>query len=190
MSKTVKRVSKTVKRVMRVMMVGLVAMLGAKAEAHYYAFKGKAKYCSVCVESELAKHEEHPNNPATDIVTHTEHAEFCVTTTPADVSCPPGTQLNSPAQVKVPLVVRKQIVTTEDVTKVEGVIDTSGFCKGFSPLHALIRKMKVKIKTYACANSDCEPVSKLEGTCRLPRKYGFSDVGAPYNCSWQLPWTY
>ena len=47
MSKTVKRVSKTVKRVMRVMMIGLVAMLGAKAEAHYIVVKGKVKFCSI-----------------------------------------------------------------------------------------------------------------------------------------------
>ena len=31
--------SKTVKRAMRVMMIGLVALLGAKAEAHYYVVR-------------------------------------------------------------------------------------------------------------------------------------------------------
>jgi hypothetical protein len=39
---------KTVKSAMRVMMVGLVAMLGFKAEAHYVVVNGKAKYCSGC----------------------------------------------------------------------------------------------------------------------------------------------
>jgi hypothetical protein len=39
--------SKTVKRTMRVMMAGLVAMLGANAEAHYYVAAGKYKYCSL-----------------------------------------------------------------------------------------------------------------------------------------------
>ena len=41
MSKTVKRVSKTVKRVMTVMMIGLVAMLAAKVEAHWVVVKGR-----------------------------------------------------------------------------------------------------------------------------------------------------
>jgi hypothetical protein len=38
---------KTVKRAMRVIMIGLVAMLGANAEAHYYMVAGKYKYCSL-----------------------------------------------------------------------------------------------------------------------------------------------
>ena len=32
---------KTVKRAMRVMMIGLVALLGANAEAHYYVVSGQ-----------------------------------------------------------------------------------------------------------------------------------------------------
>ena len=41
------------KTVMRVMMIGLVAMLGAKAEAHYFIVGGKVKYCSVCVDVDV-----------------------------------------------------------------------------------------------------------------------------------------
>ena len=48
MSKTVKRVSKTVKTVMTVTIIGLVAMLGAKAEAHTRIINGKPRVCSVC----------------------------------------------------------------------------------------------------------------------------------------------
>ena len=39
--------SKTVSGVMRVMMIGMVAMLGAKAEAHYIVVRGSYKYCSL-----------------------------------------------------------------------------------------------------------------------------------------------
>ena len=37
--------SKTVKRVMTVMMIGLVAMLGAKVEAHFKKVGGTAYWC-------------------------------------------------------------------------------------------------------------------------------------------------
>ena len=79
------------KTVMRVMMIGLVAMLGAKAEAHYYVVAGKAKYCSVCVDAELAEHEEHSVNPTTLTevpALHSEKVEFCVTTKSIDILCP------------------------------------------------------------------------------------------------------
>jgi hypothetical protein len=35
------------------MMIGLVALLGAKAEAHYVYVSGKYKYCSICVDAKL-----------------------------------------------------------------------------------------------------------------------------------------
>jgi hypothetical protein len=54
---------KTVKRAMRVMMIGLVAMLGAKAEAHYYIVGGKVKYCSVCVDVASINHDPTPPHP-------------------------------------------------------------------------------------------------------------------------------
>ena len=60
MSKTVKRVSKTVKTVMTVTMIGLVAMLGAKAEAHTRIINGKPRVCSVCDDD--ATVEEVPAN--------------------------------------------------------------------------------------------------------------------------------
>ena len=47
--------SKTVKRAMRVMMIGLVALLGANAEAHYYVAAGKYKYCSLHCIVDLRK---------------------------------------------------------------------------------------------------------------------------------------
>ena len=46
---------KTVKSAMRVMMVGLVALLGANAEAHYVVVSGKYKYCSLHCIVDLRK---------------------------------------------------------------------------------------------------------------------------------------
>jgi hypothetical protein len=48
--------SKTVKRAMRVMMVGLFALLGAKAQAHYVFVFGKYKYCSICLDPATDDH--------------------------------------------------------------------------------------------------------------------------------------
>ena len=76
------------KTVMRVMMIGLVAMLGAKAEAHYFIVGGKAKYCSVCVDVNLT----HDEMPPLD---HPEEVEFSLTTTSVDILCPNGTLITS-----------------------------------------------------------------------------------------------
>ena len=43
-------------------MVGLVALLGAQAEAHYIVVGGTPKRCSHCVEAELEKHDSHKDD--------------------------------------------------------------------------------------------------------------------------------
>ena len=182
---------------MRVMMIGVVAMLGTKVEAHYYAFKGKAKYCSVCVDAELADHEEHAVN-LTNLIEvpalHREKVEFCVTTESIDILCPSKAK-RVWKRVRLP-VVRQLIVP--DATTVQGIVSddslkTPDLCQGLLPDAVLIRAMELKIKTYACAILDlkkCESVSELKGRCRLSTTYGFSDVGSPYDCSWGLPQIY
>lgn len=81
--------SKTVKRVMRIMMVGLVAMLGAKAEAHYFWFFGKIKFCSVCLD------------PGTD----DQGNDLSLTDVPADLNDP-----SKPAPAVVELSVKAKLV--------------------------------------------------------------------------------
>lgn len=192
------------KTVMRVMMIGLLAMLGAKAEAHYYVVAGKAKYCSVCVDAELAEHEEHPINPATqtkEFAPHNEEVEFCVTTKSVDIMCP----LSGAKRmwVEQPLVIRKPIgpddITGITTAQVEGVftslplVETHDFCQGEGPpIAVLIRAMKVEIKTHACGildRTNCEAVSFVTGKCRLPEEYGLPNVppGTLYDCSWRWP---
>jgi hypothetical protein len=56
--------SKTVKRAMRAMMIGLVALLGAEAEAHYYVASGKYKYCSLHCAVQLTEVPDPISNPA------------------------------------------------------------------------------------------------------------------------------
>ncbi len=125
MSKTVKRVSETVKRVMRVMMVGLIAMLGAKAEAHYYVIGGIPKRCSHCVDGEFGKdHKEH------DAVAHTDVAEFRLSTKKVDYLCPPTGSIQQStianAMVKKDLVVLKQIVEGDAAYRDKGGVYITG----------------------------------------------------------------
>ncbi len=86
MSKTVKRVSKTAKRVMTVTMIGLVAMLGAKAEAHTFWFRGKPRVCSVCSDGELRDVREDPRSIFAV-------AELIVRTQKARILCPDKTEV-------------------------------------------------------------------------------------------------
>jgi hypothetical protein len=89
--------SKTVKRVMTVMMVGLVAMLGAKAEAHYIMLGGKLKYCSVCCVVDLVG----VPNP------HSGGEVKCEATA-SSILCPDGTEYKQ----SVPMIGQSQIDNT------------------------------------------------------------------------------
>lgn len=80
--------SKTVKRVMRVMMIGLVALLGAKAEAHYYVASGKYKYCS------LHGHGYFTGVPDPNLVGPAQ-VRGEATATLVEISCPNGTLVQS-----------------------------------------------------------------------------------------------
>ena len=175
MSKTVKRVSETVKRVMRVMMVGLIAMLGAKAEAHWYVVGGTPKRCSHCVDGELKKdHIKH------DAFTHTDVAEFRLTHEKGRLCVPPNrkciTTKITNAKVKdgLHLVVLKQIVAgdaTYEAIEIDdnGIIFTAPatfnlvakfsdsllkdepLCPGPAlPIDVLIRETALKIVSYWC----------------------------------------
>lgn len=166
------------KTVMRVMMIGLVAMLGAEAEAHYFIVGGKVKYCSVCVDVKLIKDETVPD-------VHLEEVEISLTTTSVDILC--GTQISSPGQVN-PLVVRRPIdggdITTQldsngvqvTTAEVEAIVsDTAllvnrSFCGGIRPRDVLIREMHLTIKQ--CTLTPCVPaVSTLDVNCTLSAKF-------------------
>ena len=82
--------SKTVKRVMTVMMIGLVALLGAKAEAHTRWINGKPRTCSICGHGTLEEVPDPKKHPAV--------AELFVKTAEVRITCNDGstTTLNDP----------------------------------------------------------------------------------------------
>ncbi|MCA1851884.1 MAG: hypothetical protein LC647_05690, partial [Beggiatoa sp.] len=96
------------------MMIGLVALLGAKAEAHYVYVAGKYKYCSVCVDAKL-KGEKDSINPTT----HTEELEFLLTTKSVEILCP-DEQIPSSFGLILGLVVRRPIGGDDITTQVNG----------------------------------------------------------------------
>lgn len=185
------------KTVMRAMMIGLVAMLGAKVEAHYIVVSNKVKYCDVCIESDLV-HEEHAVNPVTrteEPAPHSEEVEFCVT--PKKIECP-GSEARTVLKRVVPLLLRMPLVpkVTPTRTYVEGRFDersfrTQKFCQGELPLaKPIVRAMDVEIKTFACRTSPrrkCKRVSYAKGECTLPTEYGPEVPDqTPYDCTWRL----
>ncbi|MGH8607921.1 MAG: hypothetical protein ACREX9_11030 [Gammaproteobacteria bacterium] len=191
------------KTVMRVMMIGLVAMLGAKAEAHYFIVGGKAKYCSICVDVKLIYEDVPPP--------HTEELEF-VATIPqekAEILCLDGTVKKSTDEVV--LRVRKLIgqgditeaqLGTDSATtaEVEAIVSDAAFltkkinkfnvCPDFSPVDVLVRAVNLKIISNQCTSTPCKPVSSLEAVCTLSDKFDLKNypkklppIETRYDCS-------
>ena len=80
--------SKTVKRAMRVMMIGLVALLGVKAEAHYVYYAGRYKYCSLHCVADLKKVPDPIEEPA--------KVKCEATATSVEILCPDQSLVQSP----------------------------------------------------------------------------------------------
>jgi hypothetical protein len=129
MSKEVKFMSK---RVMRVMMIGLAAMLGAEAEAHYTIRFGKLYYCSVgCVAK------------VTDVNPGKPGEAQCVVTIPArgaDISCEDENGVQREVQTEgMTLVAQEPIKGDISSNTAEVVIMVSD-----APLTKACPKLKIK----------------------------------------------
>lgn len=150
MSKTVKRVSRKVKRVMTVMMIGLVAMLGANAEAHTLWIPGqKPRVCSHCYDGKLRVEEHHP----------IWQADYTVTTKLIEISC----QGEEPVQSMEPVTLSAQT----PVNRLAGVVAVSfkisdetisrlGSCTDPSvkPIVELLQ-VQVDLNAYECTDDAC-----------------------------------
>lgn len=194
------------KRVMRVMMVGLLAILGAAAEAHLIVKNGKGWVCSICVSAEASEE----NQGSVDPTKHIELLEYLVMIRRTELLCPNDVE---DSKVPVNLVVRKQ-VEPSDITR---VINQEGKLVGLAradvaarvsdlPLKedlkcsdsssagdVLVRQAGVVINTYACDLTDptvCSSVSSLSlGTCTLSGKFNLKEypknlppIGTLYSC--------
>ncbi|MGH8489429.1 MAG: hypothetical protein ACREXS_11355 [Gammaproteobacteria bacterium] len=206
MSKTVKRVSKTVKRAMRVMMIGLVAMLGVKAEAHYIVVKGRCVWHSL----ECYREDEAPQDPVP--ILFPPVGEVVATPLKVQVLCPGGVQDLDLSKEEWTLAAQKPILQS-DITRVttprgktsgnaEWTVVVSDahfledpeavFCPDRkNPQEVLIHEMSVKMNLY-CSRFDpkCKPNvphSTWEAkSCVLPVGFDVKNLparGTPYSCS-------
>jgi len=188
MSKTVKRVSKTAKRVMTVTTIGLVAMLGAEAEAHTRIINGKPRVCSICDDD--ARVEEVPANffGVAELIVRTERTVTIVcpredVQVKTELTLVGETPFRGPekgeADVPVRLVVSGQI---------------NGFCvdeKG-NPTPSVdmeIPAMNLEYNAYECSadprDSECRSrvlVSSLRLKCRIPKGEDPGIPDTPYEC--------
>lgn len=156
--------SKTVKRVMRIIMVSLIATLGAKAEAGYFWFFGKIKFCSVCLGRRTLM--EVPPDPNDSTHPHPAVAELRVKTKLVEIWCPEQSAVIQ-SRKPVTLVAETQSddamnpwqwdgKTANVFVKVEDGFLKEMFCPDSDPLEVNVQilKMSATANAYECTGSD------------------------------------
>jgi len=179
---------------MTVMMIGLVAMLGANAEAHTRWFKGRPFVCSICSDAKDTELREVLEDPRSIFAV----AELVVKTQKARILCPDKTEV----QVNEELTLVGETPSaawqgwTEDNKTARVALFVSdqvlGFCvdqKGelVPPFSMQILKMSATYNAYECTGPDRNPCSskvlissmKLKN-CQVPRN---ASVGTYYVCN-------
>jgi hypothetical protein len=160
---------------MKVMLVGLVAMLGVKAEAHWKIVAGKLKFCSICSDATLTEVPPHPdplvNLPAPAV------AELIVKTKLVTISCPDNTEV----QLKKPVTLSAQTPSgkwldwdsKKKTARVEFFVSDKpfvdlGLCgvdqngMPVQPDAVQILKMNATYNAYECTGSDpTDPCSSM-----------------------------
>lgn len=198
------------KRVMRVMMVGLLAMLGAKAEAHYIVVGGRCYWHS----GECTRKDKDVQDPVP--ILFPPIGEVVVTPKEVEILCSDGI-VHKPdlASEELALSTRNPIVQS-NITRVitagsktsrnaewSGIVSdahfledpTSTFCgKSGPPVEAIVRTMAVKINLYCspitdtkCFSKPNEPHSTWQAEkCTLPAAFDVKNLparGTRYDCS-------
>ena len=158
--------SKTVKRVMTVMMIGLVAMLGTKAEAHTWRFNGIVRTCSTCGHGTFTELDLKSLHPAV--------AELVVKTKEARIECDDGSivtlRANNPAILVARTLSTKWIYNPEtQKAEVEFFVPGEsddlfallGFCSEANPLvEVQILKLSARFEV-----SQCLPIQDPSNPC-------------------------
>ena len=104
--------SKTVKRVMTVMMVGLVAMLGAKAEAHWVNVGGRCVWHSFECSRMDTNRPPPPDNPLPFV-------ELLATPIHGQVLCPGTPPVPKDIGLTEPMRTRRTQLTLSDITQLQ-----------------------------------------------------------------------
>ena len=196
--------SKTVKRVMTVMMIGLVALLGAKAEAHTRWINGKPRTCSICDKDVDEKGQ--PQEAATlevpeDWPSHFAVAELIVKTNDVAITCDGITVVRLKGNKNEAILTTERLsglwtyMKTSDPETLEAVpnfeIDSEQLYKmlGFvvvcrSAPKVQILRMRARYNVYECTASECLSSRVLLSSmklndCEVPLN---ADMGTLYTC--------
>jgi hypothetical protein len=194
------------KRVIRIMMVGLVAMLGATAEAHYIVVRGQCIWHSGECTRKDDQPDPPPPPPPLDPTNPPPLGEVRMTPTSVEILCPNGITVKQFVLKKEQLVAQRPLVPA-DITKTTnedgintyaewGVIasDTHFFladtttCPGF-PKDVIIRSMSVEMNLYDLKldPTATKPHSAWRATCTLPVEFKLPQKppprGVPYQCT-------
>jgi len=177
-------------KVIGLTLVGLLAMLGTQAEAHYMYVDGRYYYhsvgCGVTIGSV-------PTPPDPFAVT------CAVVTTQVETLCPGGSivgallQVNVSAQVLDPGETEVDVLV-DDAPLLDG--DVNNACGGSDPTDVLIREMATTVTISKCVSLVGDPCSVLlltstaVATCELSEDYDLEDypdnlpeVGTDYTCT-------
>jgi len=196
--------SKTVKRAMTVMMVGLVAMLGVKAEAHYIVVKGRCYWHSL----ECGREDKDPGSgrpPAS--------VELVAVPAVVDLLCP-----NPPHVESITIPSTERIILATPRTRLDQERDTTeerrasgdiisrtvewqrivsdalfytpssivSCASRASPMEVIVRTWSsVKMNLYLPGSRLPHSSWEATGGCTLPPEFNFTNLprGAPYTCS-------
>lgn len=205
MSKTVKGVSETAKRVTRVMMIGLVAMLGAEAEAHWVVVRGKCYWHSLeCVREDTEVPDPVP-------ILFPPLVELVASPIKVEGLCPDSDGDGVLEVENIPLPNNPVILATprtridqRDITErrgtnsryleVERIVSdalfyTTSCSSGLSPIEVIVRVWSsVEMNLYLNSVQPIPHSAWRAGTCTLPDEFHLTDPinlpppGALYKC--------
>ncbi|MGH8531762.1 MAG: hypothetical protein ACREV1_03290 [Gammaproteobacteria bacterium] len=190
------------KTAMRVMMIGLVAMLGVEAEAHWIIVRGKCYWHSgECVRQD----KEVPDPPIPDpAVTAPPEAELVARPTQVEILCPGGNveviNLSNVTLASRAPIVQGDITERRDPKgnfisrnlEVQRIVSDGlflenpadfSFCSGLSPEDVIIRAMSVEMNLY-CFDGQCSKATPHSAwraeSCTLSDKFNFKNYPKKY----------
>jgi hypothetical protein len=186
--------SKTVKRVMTVMMIGLVALLGAGAEAHTRWINGKPRVCSICSGPEDTMLEEVPADLINPKIPAPAVAELIVKTNEVTITCSDNTKVKLKGKKDEAILIAEtpsNLWAYDPTTKIARVrffvsdelFEILGFCGVAKIIDVQILKMSAKYKASGCTDSGCSSRVRLStmtlNDCKVPPD---AAPGTLYDC--------
>jgi hypothetical protein len=190
--------SKTVKRVMTVMMIGLVALLGAEAEAHTRWFNGKPRTCSICDRDGNEKGATLQDVPAEWSRADLAVAELIVTTKEVTITCGDRELVTLKGKDNAATLIAERLSSqwTYDSTGAhprfeiasDDLYERLGFLCAEGPAKAQVLKMTAVYRVSECADADpllgaCSSRILLStmklNNCKVPLN---AALGTQYTC--------